>query len=248
MNQLTDQTQQSATYTFFGLVFLVVLVLGLAVAGWQLNMWLEDEQKAPINQIIVTGKREQIKDSEVEQQIRSKHPGSFFELDVDLVHKEIEDMPWVYRASVRKRWPNSLNIHVVEEIASARWNTDSLLNQYGQVFNAQLEGQGLPSLYGPGGSELTALKGYQTMQSLLNSTDLVITEMTLSERFAWNIQLQNGVRLNLGRDEYADRLQRFVDIYPILQKQQRQVDYIDLRYDTGLAVGWKSEEESKQES
>lgn len=248
MKQLTDQTQPSVTYTVFGMLFLVLVLVGLAYGGWQLNDWLEDEQKAPINQILITGKRIQISDGDVEEAIRKRHPESFFELDVNELHREIVAMPWVYRASVRKRWPNSLNINVVEEIASARWNSDSLLNQFGQVFDAQLEGQSLPNLYGPGGSEGTALKGYQTMQSLLNSTQLVITEMTLSERFAWNIQLHNGVRLNLGREAFADRLQRFVDVYPLLKKQEKQVDYIDLRYDTGLAVGWKSEDESKQES
>lgn len=252
MKRLTDQTNHSAAYALFGVIFLVLVLVGLVYGGWQLNEWLEDEQKAPINQILITGQRTQISDSNVEGAIRKEHPESFFELDVNELHKEIEAMPWVYQASVRKRWPNSLNIHVVEEIASARWNNDSLLNQFGQVFDAQLEDEILPNLYGPSGSELTALEGYQTMQSLLNSTQLVITEMTLTERFAWNIQLQNGVRLNLGREAFADRLQRFVDVYPLLQKQEKQVDYIDLRYDTGLAVGWKSEDKfsdkSKQES
>lgn len=252
MKRLADQTKHSAAYALFGVIFLVLVLVGLVYGGWQLNEWLEDEQKAPINQILITGQRTQISDSNVEGAIRKEHPESFFELDVNELHKEIEAMPWVYQASVRKRWPNSLNIHVVEEIASARWNNDSLLNQFGQVFDAQLEDEILPNLYGPSGSELTALEGYQTMQSLLNSTQLVITEMTLTERFAWNIQLQNGVRLNLGREAFADRLQRFVDVYPLLQKQEKQVDYIDLRYDTGLAVGWKSEDKfsdkSKQES
>jgi cell division protein FtsQ len=50
-------------------------------------------------------------------------------------------------------------------------------------------------------------------------------------------------------------VQRFMDVYPLIKthledqskqqnndkKQLKQaVDYIDLRYDTGLAVGWKS--------
>jgi cell division protein FtsQ len=31
-----------------------------------------------------------------------------------------------------------------------------------------------------------------------------------------------------------------VDLLPLISQQKRQVDYVDLRYDTGLAVGWKS--------
>jgi cell division protein FtsQ len=65
--------------------------------------------------------------------------------------------------------------------------------------------------------------------------------------------LDDGVTLNLGREERVERIQRFMDVYPMIkvqleakkitEKQKNQaVDYIDLRYDTGLAVGWKTVE------
>lgn len=81
-----------------------------------------------------------------------------------------------------------------------------------------------------------------------------ITELVLSERFAWQLTLNDGVTLNLGREDRVKRVQRFMDIYPQIKKlalekaknqnknqdeENQQVDYIDLRYDTGLAVGWK---------
>jgi cell division protein FtsQ len=135
-----------------------------------------------------------------------------------------------------------------------------LLNQYGDVFNATVTGKigtsevdenvnskiVLPNLYGPGGSEQTALQGYRNMQSLLDTSELYIVEMFLSERFAWNIQLNTGVKLNLGRTEFIDRLQRFVDLLPLISQQDRQVDYVDLRYDTGLAVGWKTPDKATE--
>ena len=158
----------------------------------------------------------------------------------------VEAMPWVYRASVRKRWPSGLEIFVVEQQPAAIWNGDMLLNQYGDAFNAQLspadltEKITLPNLYGPGGSEQTALQGYRNMQSLLETSNLYIVEMFLSERFAWNVQLNNGIKLNLGRTEFIGRLQRFVDLLPLISQQEKQVDYVELRYDTGLAVGWKT--------
>ena len=67
--------------------------------------------------------------------------------------------------------------------------------------------------------------------------------MVLSERFAWQLILNDGVTLDLGRENRVERIQRFMDAYPqikINKKKNQQVDYIDLRYDTGLAVGWKS--------
>ena len=112
----------------------------------------------------------------------------------------------------------------------------------------------MPSFFGPEGSELIALENFSDLNGLLAYRDLRIDELILSERFSWQLTLTNGIRLNLGREERVKRVQRFMDVYPLInthlaeqekqknnrKKQLKQaVDYIDLRYDTGLAVGWK---------
>ena len=247
--QALDKPRKGSQF-FIGLVFFVCLLMLLAYALVKLNAWLEDEQQAPVQDIVVSGDRKFIDDLKIEILIKQSQPGSFFELDVNQTHQTVEAMPWVYRASVRKRWPSGLEIFVVEQQPAAIWNGDMLLNQYGDAFDAQISGADLntkitlPNLYGPGGSEQTALQGYRNMQSLLETSNLHIVEMFLSERFAWNVQLNNGIKLNLGRTEFIDRLQRFVDLLPLISQQDRQVDYVDLRYDTGLAVGWKVDDKT----
>ena len=240
-----DKPRKSADF-YIGLGFFICLLLLLVFGLFKLNAWLEDEQQAPVQDIIISGDRLFIDDQQIQRLIKKSQPGSFFELDVNQTHHTVEAMPWVYRASVRKRWPNGLEIFVVEQQPAAIWNGDMLLNQFGDAYDAQISSEDLnskitlPNLYGPGGSEQTALQGYRNMQSLLDATNLYIVEMFLSERFAWNVQLNNGIKLNLGRTEFIDRLQRFVDLLPLISQQDRQVDYVDLRYDTGLAVGWKT--------
>lgn len=232
---------------WLGVGFLAVVLTGLLYSVVAVNDWLEDEQKAPVQDILLSGHRTQINDQQIEHLIRTENAGSFFAIDVDKVHKDIEALPWVYRASVRKRWPNSLKVHLVEQIPAAHWNDDLMLNQYGESFAAKQAELSLPSLFGPGGSEKIALEGLKAMQALLSSTHLSVSELFLSERFAWNLRLSNGISLNLGRTEFIDRLQRFVDLYPLLIKESRAVDYVDLRYDTGFAVGWKTAEQGKQQ-
>lgn len=247
MSDLPALTEPGKSSHFYmGLAFFICLLLLLVFALLKLNAFLEDEQQAPVQDIVVSGDRIFIDDQKIQILIKQSQPGSFFELDVNQTHQIVEAMPWVYRASVRKRWPNGLEVFVVEQQPAAIWNGDMLLNQYGDAFDAQISSAdlsskiSLPNLYGPGGSEQTALQGYRNMQSLLDATNLYIVEMFLSERFAWNVQLNNGIKLNLGRTEFIDRLQRFVDLFPLISEQDRQVDYVDLRYDTGLAVGWKT--------
>lgn len=253
MNPAVQQKQFNINYRFIGgMVFLLMLLCAIIYGALAFKSWAEDEQKAPLNDVSVSGKRWYIDDAQIEHLIRISQPGSFFALDVEQAHKDIEAMPWVYRASVRKRWPNSLKVYVVEQTPAARWNDDLLLNQFGETFDGSVNQDKpmvvLPNLFGPGGSEQTALEGYKAMQALLQGSQLTIDELVLSERFAWNLKLQNGISLNLGRKEFIDRLQRFIDLYPLLSKQERAVDYVDLRYDTGLAVGWKSDVKPPQES
>ena len=46
----------------------------------------------------------------------------------------------------------------------------------------------------------------------------------------------------LGRDDRNGRLQRFIELYPVLQQQgqaeSKRVSYVDLRYESGASVGW----------
>ncbi|NMH59210.1 cell division protein FtsQ/DivIB [Alteromonas ponticola] len=240
---------RSATF-WSGIVFLVLVLTGLVVAGVKTYDWLQDEQRMPVQAVDFSGDYQHVDVVKLERLIRQSQPGSFFSLDVNEVYQLVEAQPWIYRASVRKQWPNKLKIYLVEQTPVAQWNDDMLLNPYGETFNATAAGLQLPKLFGPGGSEKTALEGYHAMHSLLATMGIAIRELSLSERFAWQVQLDNDVQLNLGRKEFIDRLQRFVDIYPLLAKQPKQVRYVDLRYDTGLAVGWVDETKNnnKEES
>lgn len=229
-----------------GVAFLLMVVASLVYAALAVRDWLKDEQRMPVQVVHFYGDFTQIDVAALERKIRRSQPGSFFELDVNEVFELVEAQPWVYRASVRKQWPNTLKIYLVEQQPVARWNDDMLLNPYGDTFELNGKTVSLPHLFGPGGSEKTALEGYNAMKSLLATSSMGIAELSLSERFAWQVQLSNDITLNLGRQKFIDRLQRFIDVFPLLLKQPRAVSYVDLRYDTGLAVGWHDDNDNKQ--
>ena len=231
-----------------GVVFLLAVLGGLTYSAFVVTDWLKDEQRMPVQVINFSGDYQHIDIGRLEQKIRRSQPGSFFELDVNDVFELVESQPWVYRASVRKQWPNTLKIYLVEQQPVAQWNDDMLLNPYGDTFETEGITLSLPRLFGPGGSEKTALEGYNAMKSLLATSSMSIAELSLSERFAWQVQLKSGVKLNLGRQKFIDRLQRFIDVFPLLSKQEKPVKYVDLRYDTGLAVGWQTDENDNKQS
>jgi cell division protein FtsQ len=81
------------------------------------------------------------------------------------------------------------------------------------------------------------------MQAIAKPLDMKVTELRLSERYAWTLVLDNAIRVNLGRGEFVDRLQRFIDLFPLIDEDPRVLNYVDLRYDTGLAIGWLETEQ-----
>jgi cell division protein FtsQ len=233
-----------------GLSVFALVIMALMFGAYKSYSWLQDEQRLPVQSIVLSGDIKMLDPEHLERLIRQQNTGSFFAIDVNEVHQLVEQQAWVYSASIRKRWPSSLYIHVVEQQAVARWNDDLLLNKYGDSFDGMGVSEGtkrdeaqqalndLVKLFGPGGSEKTALTGYTNMRRLLRSSNESVAQLSLNERFAWTVRLKSGITLNIGRQEYIKRLQRFIDVYPLLQKEKKAINYIDLRYDTGLAVGW----------
>ena len=64
-----------------------------------------------------------------------------------------------------------------------------------------------------------------------------VVQISLSPRRAWQMRLDSGMVLELGREQAQERLARFVSVYPYsLASVQHTVDYVDLRYSNGFAA------------
>lgn len=64
-----------------------------------------------------------------------------------------------------------------------------------------------------------------------------IARMSLSDRRAWRISLENGTLLELGREQMGMRLERYVQVQDrSLVQLNQQLTYVDLRYPSGFAV------------
>jgi cell division protein FtsQ len=253
--QLSTENQRALSFGL-GLAFFVCVLISLVSLGWWLTQIFIEQEHSPVNSIVITGEMPYTQREEVIAALSDVDLGNFFQVNVNDIQAQVSALPWVYSVAVRKQWPNEVKIYVVDQTPIALWNGDFILNQFGNAFQAQRTAlkQALPEFFGPEGSELLALENFHNLNDLLEYRNLRIDELILSERFSWQLTLNNGIRLNLGREERVKRVQRFMDVYPLIKtylaeqenaknnekKQIKQaVDYIDLRYDTGLAVGWK---------
>jgi len=244
--------QETLHWSFwFGVSFFVLVIVAIFSFSWFLNEEMSSEESTPVTSIVIGGEMPFTIRQDIESAIENVNLGNFFNVDVNSVQEQVAKLPWVYSVSVRKKWPNELKIYVVDQTPIALWNGDFLINQNGKAFQADITRlkRPLPAFFGPEGSEEIALDNFINLSKLLKFSDLSIDELLLTERHSWQLTLNDGVTLNLGRENKIERVQRFIDVYPQIiktTKENQQVDYVDLRYDTGLAVGWKTAEKKQR--
>lgn len=232
-------------------------LLALMIGGVALGVsWLRQPQTLPIGVVHISGELRYLSRANLQQVVAKGLKGGFFSLDLEKVRASVLALPWVAQASVRRLWPDRIELQVQERRAVARWASQSLVTPDGEVFHPQPNEipEGLPNLVGPDkGSAPLLLARYQQWQDQVGAKGLKIEELRLEARGAWSLTFQDGLRLELGKSEVPERLARFLTILPQLHAQAGTAERIDLRYSNGLAVQWRVEtpaepERSKQQA
>jgi cell division protein FtsQ len=183
----------------------------------------------------------------VRNSVLGKIKGNFFTTNLEQVRTTFEAVPWVRRATVRREWPNQLIVQVEEHEALGTWGEDGrLLSVKGDVFTANLaeadDDHALPAFDGPAGTEKEVLARFAQLRGWFAPIRLVPESISLSNRYAWTVKLDNGMSVALGREQDRDtlktRVQRLVGVYPqlVARLQEGRIDTIDMRYPNGLAL------------
>ncbi|TCN79697.1 cell division protein FtsQ/DivIB [Shewanella fodinae] len=242
------QLSQVNWYLCSGIAFLLLVVLSFVLAGWKLNLLLNDAQALPIEAVAIKGERQYTSDNDIRLALQDLMKRSFFSADVTQVQQALENLPWVYRVSVRRDWPAKLKVYLQEQVPVAHWNQDAWLNEHGEVFAAPAKPglENLPWLSGPEKRGAEVLTAFKQLDELLRINSFRLEKLSLTPRLAWEAVLGNGIVLELGREDRMSRVQRFINVYPELLKQEKSVARVDLRYDTGLAVGWQDPQQESR--
>jgi len=189
-----------------------------------------------IRELHVLGAPGHIKAEQVAALARRDIQGTFFTFDIVRVRNAFEKLPWVRRADVRRQWPNRIEVQIEPHQALARWGKTALVNVQGEVFEAAHEGA-LPVFSGPDGTAAEIATQYDVFRRELAAVGRAPVQVSLSPRRAWQLRLDNGMTLEVGREQVAARLARFLAAYPqTIAPLGRNADYVDLRYPNGFAA------------
>ncbi|HEX4044372.1 MAG TPA: cell division protein FtsQ/DivIB [Gammaproteobacteria bacterium] len=195
----------------------------------------------PIKTVRVYGVQH-ISNQEVKDLLLPLVKHGFFAVDVEHIKERLLHIPWVADIFVRRHWPDVVEVTIVEKNAIAKWNKTSLLSDTGVVFSPRQHTypNGLPQLNGPEGKQVLMLQHFNEMNRLLAPLRAKIFSLELTPFLTWKLTLNNGVAMQIGHKDILTRLDHFVRVYPkIVGSRAADVEYVDLRYPSGVAVRWK---------
>lgn len=247
MRKMKHKTQR----TFSGRFVLKRCLQGISCifvlfAVGYLFFWCMDPARFPIASVQVVGQKKYVSEVQIQEIVLSQIKGGFFRLNVSTLQQQLLSLPWMKRVDVRKVWPGQVVIRFEEHVPQAIWRSQGknkgMFSVTGILFIPdKLDNIGIfPILEGPEGQAEFVLQQFMVMTKILAPLNWSITECVLAPRGAWHLRLSNGVTVMLGTNDIIARLQRFVSAYnKRLYERQDAMAYVDLRYTSGMAIGWK---------
>ncbi len=228
-----------------GAIFIVSLLAVISISG----IWLMDPLTLPIRQVSINGKFQHMSTVSLEHRAVEVVSGGFLNVNVDEIRSVLLDEPWVHEVSVKRVWPDRLSVNIQEQVAVARWGDQGLLNMGAGIFKPEPDTypESLPLISGPFDSHKGVLATYQQLQQILPK-GLMIAELSLSDRRSWEVKLNNGYLIRLGKHDIERRLERFIRYFPgVTQNLVERIQYIDLRYTNGFSISWITDSDKDSE-
>lgn len=167
-------------------------------------------------------------------------------LDIRLaeVSQELRQIPWIKAVDVRRVWPNQLDIRLQSQTAQARWGTEGgVISTEGEIFYPEKTSipKGLPLFLASSEDSQEILRIHREALVWFTPLNLSIKEIKLTSMEDLEIRLDNEIAIILGKEAVGESLSKFAAVFGEHFKTLRErIRYVDLRYATGVAVGWKS--------
>jgi len=208
--------------------------LGLAALGIAAWTGYAAVAAQPIRQVEFAGELGRVARDDLERFARGVRGLDGGSASLEAVREAARGIPWVREATVRRRFPDAVVVTLRTHEPLARWGEAVLVSRRGEVFTADYEGR-LPRFAGPEGAAPEMARRFEAIERAAAPLGSPVAELRLSARGAWQVALESGLVLELGRHEVEARLARFAAAWPSLA-DGASIGHADLRYGNGFAL------------
>ena len=197
-----------------------------------------------IKELKIKGKFRYLQPAQVDSVLREQDLGNFFSVELDHLKAKVEGLEWVQSADVRRQWPNSLTVSIIEHQPSMRWGDDKWISTSGSIIAlpANITNAKVIILNGDEAQSKRILLQAARWQKDFAVDGIELRKMKLSNSQAWTLSLyysglDSEFELLLGSDDVVARLGRFKVLFnEQLRFSDRTLMRVDARYPDGLAV------------
>jgi cell division protein FtsQ len=104
-------------YEKFLRLVMVVVFVAVIVGGEYIYKQID----TPLSRIIVGGEFKHLQKEELANLVNGQIDGGFLSMNLNQLRDQLQGHPWVHEVSIRREWPSTLKVEVVEEVPIARF-------------------------------------------------------------------------------------------------------------------------------
>lgn len=219
-----------------------LVVLAVMVYQWNPAAYFEAWVNRPIAHVLVEGQFYFVEQKAIHKLLDNETHKNILNVDLHALKAQLEANPWIDSVSITRQWPDTLVVRIEEQQPIALWGKTGFLNMRGDVIRVNNVGvlAGLPLLEGRDDASAEVMQKYLQIKKMFAAKELAVTSVQQKPTQAWVITIEEGIEIRVGKDQLFEKLQRLLSVYQQdLKKQWHRVATIDLRYEKGLAVAWR---------
>ncbi len=215
-------------------MFLYTIIVGVLVAAGVI--YIVNSPYFPIRKVDINGQLDRTDQKQLQALTEKNVRGNIFKINLNEIKAEYEQLPWLKSVQIKRMWPDTIVVNVIEHQPVARWKDGGLIDETGTVFYAA-SNEVFPVFDAKKAVLPRLMQFYLKSAALFDKQDLSMQQLTYNNRASWSILLNDGVVLKLGRQNIDDRVARFLTSWStVLAPQKNVLEYVDLRYKDGFAV------------
>jgi cell division protein FtsQ len=251
--RLGSKVRQAARWAAKVFASLLPLVCVGALIAWYVLRSPRFDLSGP-DSVILTGNHF-VSQADISNAIGAGAEPNLFRLSLDDARREVESIPWVQSASLRRVLPNHLQVEVTERKPVAYVNTGDglkLVDREGVLLEKPADTSfDFPVITGIDRSMSAADRKArlalfdrfeQELKSQVNGAGWLVSEVDLSDDGdlkALLVQGRETILVHFGNRDFGERFGTFLTLLPQIQTATAAVDSVDLRYRGQVVVSPK---------
>lgn len=233
-------------YYVAGVIFAIVVIFCVIKSDLLIDSFLSNSKVLPVKAVQIDGVFKYLTKKQIADITGRVCAGqNIAKLDLAVVQNALMAEPWVAQVAIRKKMPDTLMLSVVEHVPAAYWNDNGLYDaRTRSIFYPDMNNFSQPLVKLGAFRDNLCSDVYESavlFTRAMNRSHYQMVELYLDNVRCYNMILENGTKLILGRGQKDAlvRLERFLKSFSLSGLNIDDVEYVDLRYDVGFAIGKK---------